>query len=41
MVKAWVEDKTLAANQGGFRLLDLNNDGICELISKWLNQEPQ
>ena len=31
--KAWVEDKTLATNQSGFRLLDLNNDGICELIS--------
>ena len=31
--KAWIEDKTLAAKQGGFRLLDLNDDGICELIS--------
>ena len=31
--KAWAEDKTLAAGQGGFRLLDINNDGVCELIS--------
>ena len=31
--EAWVEDKTLAANQSGFRLLDINNDGNSELIS--------
>ena len=31
--KAWIEDKTLAAGQSGFRLLDLDNDGNCELIS--------
>ena len=31
--KAWLEEKSLASNQSGFRLFDINNDGNAELIS--------